>query len=318
MSNILKAFYDHHPRQEDLAIALEKGLSRQQKSLPPKYFYDVEGSRLFEQICELPEYYPTRTEIGILERNCQEIAALVGPECHLIEFGSGSSAKVRILLDALERPASYLPIDISYEHLLASAEKLARLFPTVPVSAICADYTKPVQLPELGPGQRIGFFPGSSIGNFDRDDAVTFLKRVRTTLADGGLIIGVDLIKTKTLLDAAYNDSQGVTAAFNKNLLVRLNRELGAEIDLDCFDHLSFYDIEKERIEMHLVSNCDQVLTIGGKEYRFRSGERIHTENSYKYSIESFHEMVREAGFSPHTVWTDDDQWFSVHYLSAE
>jgi dimethylhistidine N-methyltransferase len=293
------------------------GLAKNRRQIPPKYFYDQEGSRLFDAICQLPEYYPTRTEIGLLKRYGREMAQCVGEGSVLVEFGSGSSIKIRLLLEALQ-PAAYLPIDISREHLFQSAKQLAADYPAVMVQAICADYTGPLTLPEgFINKQKAGFFPGSSIGNFELHEAHQFLQRIASLLGSGsGLLIGVDLKKDVDILTAAYNDSRGITAAFNLNLLRRINRELQGDFDLNSFEHRALYNVAKGRVEMHLVSCKDQVVTVGDHIFTFQTGESVHTENSYKYSIEEFQQLARAAGFQPQQVWCDEQGLFSVHYLS--
>lgn len=316
-ADALDAFHDFEPDDQDFLSAVVAGLSAAQKSFPAKFFYDEAGSQLFDQICELDEYYPTRTELKILEQFKDEMAALCGDQCHLMELGSGSSIKIRILMNALKNPLGYIPIDISRDHLVQSAQSFSALFPDVPVTAICADYTAEFDLPAIDQGQYVGFYPGSTIGNFTPQEAETFLKRVKTKLNGGGFLIGVDLVKDTDVLNAAYDDAEGVTAAFNKNLLVRCNRELGANFDLARFDHRAFFNSDDSRIEMHLVSTCDQKVQIGGHSFAFSKDETIHTENSYKYSIQSFHDLAMISGFTPVRVWTDKEDLFSVHYLSA-
>lgn len=293
------------------------GLAQPQKRLPSKYLYDERGSQLFDQICDLPEYYPTRTETALLATIAPEVADLVGPGASLVEFGSGSSHKVRLLLDAFEAPVAYVPLDISREHLIASARALADDYPDLPVVPVCADYTQPFEIPEIAGEQlRAGFFPGSTIGNFPRADAVGFLKSAATGLGRGNsLLIGVDLKKDVEILRAAYNDAAGVTAAFNLNLLRRINRELGGNFDLDAFVHDARWVEEVGRIEMHLVSTIDQTVTIDGTDFHFADGESIHTEDSHKYDIEGFAALAREAGWSHERHWTDPDGLFSIHYL---
>jgi dimethylhistidine N-methyltransferase len=292
------------------------GLSRPQKWIPPKFFYDRRGSQLFDAITELPEYYPTRTEIRILAQHGAAIADYLGKKALLLELGSGSSLKIRTLLEALE-PAVYVPVDISREHLLASARDLADSFPGLTVRAICADYSLPFDLPfedaRLG---RAAFFPGSSIGNFDPGDAVRFLQRVASLVGAGGrVLVGVDLIKDRARLEAAYNDRKGVTADFNLNLLQRVNRELEADFDLDEFDHRASFNEGSGRVEMHLISRTSQEVKVAGERFTFREGESIHTENSYKYSIEGFRDLACTAGLEPEQVWTDPEDLFSVHGL---
>lgn len=315
----LAAFHDLEPRVESFRDAVLAGLSRTPKEIPCRFFYDEAGARLFETICELPEYYPTRTELGLLARHAPEIARLAGPGARLIEFGSGSSRKVRLLLDALEDPACYVAIDISREHLLAASDDLAAQFPGVAVAAVCADYTRPFELPPLtGSGKRLGFFPGSTIGNFTPPEAATFLIGCRRLLGpDAEMLVGVDLKKEPAVLHAAYNDAAGVTAAFNLNLLTRINRELQADFDRDRFAHVAFFNTMLGRIEMHLESRAEQDVTVAGRSFRFARGERIHTENSYKYGIAEFHEVASAAGFRPVAVWTDPDRRFSLHYLAC-
>lgn len=311
-------FYDLHPTPADMRAEVLAGLALPQKRLAPKFFYDGEGSRLFDDICRLPEYYPTRTEIGILQRHGAEIARRLGREALLIELGSGSSLKIRVLLEAL-RPAVYMPVDISREHLLNSAEALAMLFPALSVHAVCADYSVPFTLPvDDHEHPRAAFFPGSSVGNFEPADAERFLERVGALLGPGGkLLIGVDLRKDPQVLNAAYNDRAGVTAAFNLNLLRRINRELGGGFDLNGFHHGAFYDEQLGRIEMHLISRRDQQVRVAGEVFGFREGESIHTECSYKYSVEGFQALATRAGFAPERVWTDPAGLFSVHCLVA-
>jgi len=293
-----------------------EGLSKDQKSLSPKYFYDAEGSALFDKICELDEYYPTRTEVGLLRDKADEIAALVDGR-HLIEFGSGSSVKIRILLDAAEKLASYVPVDISEKHLLAAAESIATDYPTLKVTPICADFTQEFPLPaDAATGSKAGFFPGSTIGNFSRQDAEQFLEMAADMLGeDGSLVIGVDLKKDADILHAAYNDNDGVTAAFNKNVLKRINKELDGQFDLSSFQHEARYIEERGRIEMHLVSTKPQTVSVAGKAFLFDAGESIHTENSHKYEISEFQEMGRQAGFKPADTWIDENNLFSVHHL---
>ncbi|KAA6186260.1 L-histidine N(alpha)-methyltransferase [Thiohalocapsa marina] len=311
-------FHDLHPAPADMRAEVLAGLALPQKRIAPKFFYDAEGSRLFDAICELPEYYPTRTEIGILRRHGAEMASRLGREALLVELGSGSSLKIRVLLEAL-RPAVYMPVDISREHLLQSAEALAAAFPALQVHAVCADYSAPFSLPvDDHEHPRAAFFPGSSVGNFEPADAERFLRRVGELLGpDGRLLIGVDLVKDPALLEAAYNDADGVTAAFNLNLLSRINRELGADFQRDAFRHHAFFNRELSRIEMHLVSTRPQRVRVAGQDIDFRAGERIHTECSYKYSIDGFQSLGRRAGFEPDRVWTDEDSLFSVHCLTC-
>jgi L-histidine N-alpha-methyltransferase len=313
------AFHDLAPGEESFRDAVLKGLGGARKAIPCKFFYDARGSWLFEEICRLPEYYPTRTEISILEENSGDIAAQMGPHCRVIEFGSGASQKVRILLRALDRPAAYVPVDISREHLRDAATTLAEDFPSVPVIAVCADYTRPFLLPPLpgASGKRVGFFPGSTIGNFEPNAAVAFLANYARILGPGGeMLIGVDLKKDPEILDAAYNDRAGVTAAFNLNLLERINRELDGDLDIDRFEHVAFYSEAEGRVEIYIRSLADQEAQIAGKRVRFANGELIHTEYSYKYSVAEFRDLAARAGFRPVDTWTDSAELFSVHYFS--
>jgi dimethylhistidine N-methyltransferase len=316
----LAAFHDYEPEPEDFESAVLAGLSRPQKSLPCKFFYDEAGSALFDRICELAEYYPTRTETALLTARAADIASMAGPDCHLVEFGSGSSVKVNILLDAFEAPQAYTAIDISREHLLKSTGALATARAALEVHAVCADYTRPFDLPrpEGHPGARpVAFFPGSTIGNFAAGQALRFLKQTADMLRPqgGDMLVGADLQKDLSILIPAYDDSQGVTAAFNRNILVRANRELGADFDVGAFRHAAVYNAEFERIEMHLISERDQTATIAGRRFAFAAGEVLHTENSHKYTIEGFRRMAREAGFIPAASWRDPENLFSIHYL---
>ncbi len=314
-------FSDHHPAVTDFRREVLAGLRSRPKRLSPKFFYDKWGSELFDRICELDEYYPTRTETRILEENAGEIASLCGKDCDLIEYGSGSSRKIRILLDTLAGEVNYVAIDISREHLLASATELAEDYPNLEVIAVCADYTQPFPLPRAElrrTGKRVVFFPGSTIGNFDPGQAVEFLSTTAAQLGPGGsLLIGVDLKKDEKILHAAYNDSEGVTAAFNLNLLRRINRELEAGFDLSAFYHCAFYNRDAGRIEMHLVSRREQTVPVDGETIAFSIGESIHTENSYKFSVEEFQGLAASCGFEPIRVWTDPERLFSLHYLTV-
>lgn len=307
--------YDH-AADSFLEDVLE-GLALSQKKLSSKYFYDERGSKLFDAICELPEYYPTRTETALLRTHAAEFAELIGANASVVEFGSGSSTKIRILLDALETPAAYIPVDISRDHLLESAKSLADAYPDLPVVPIAADYTQPFELPEVAGGEaRIGFFPGSTIGNFTRPAAVDFLRAAATDLGtDNGLLIGVDLRKDMRILHAAYNDAAGVTADFNLNVLRRVNDELGGDFDLDGFTHDARWIPDQGRIEMHLVSDWDQDVRIDGHSFKFVAGESIHTEDSHKYDIDEFHALAAQAGWRAFRHWTDADNLFSLHYL---
>lgn len=288
------------------------------RSISPKYFYDAEGSRLFDRICELPEYYPTRTELAILERNVGEMAALAGGGAEIVEFGAGSLRKVRLLLRAFATPARYVPIDISGDHLRDAAAVLRGAFAGLDVQPVIADYTRPLDLPPArGAGRRIGFFPGSTIGNFAPGEALEFLHNAARMLRGGALLLGADLVKDPATLHAAYNDAQGVTAAFNLNLLARANRELGTSFALPQFAHYAFYNAPLQRIEMHLVSRARQSVLLGGERYTLEEGDSLHTENSYKFTVHGLRELAQRAGFRPGPVWTDPDRLFSVHWLHA-
>lgn len=295
------------------------GLALPQKAIPAKYFYDAAGSRLFDRICALPEYYPTRTELGILRAHAAEMAEHAGPNAEVVEFGAGSSIKIRVLLDALEKPRAFLPIDISGEHLLAAAAELRRAYSNVEILPVTGDFTRSLDLPDLpGAGRRIGFFPGSTIGNFTRNEAEAFLREARATLGKGAdFIVGVDLKKDRAVLEAAYNDAAGTTAAFNLNLLRRINRELGGNFDLGRFAHRAFYNEEKGRIEMHLESLAAQSVLVAGRSFAFARGETIHTENSCKYSLAEIAELAEAAGWSVARQWTDPQGLFSVNLLRA-
>ncbi len=315
----LAGFRDLAPGEESFRAAVRAGLAQRRKSIPCRFLYDARGSALFEAICELPEYYLTRTETAILEDSAGEIAALMGPHCQLVEFGSGASRKVRRLLRALEAPAAYIAIDISREQLRAAAEALAADFPGLETIAVCADYTRPldIELP-TALGRRLGFFPGSTIGNFTPLEATDFLRGTRHIVGrDGVMLVGVDLKKDEAVLDAAYNDAQGITAAFSLNLLQRMNRELGGDFDLARFAHDAFYDRVEGRIEIYIKSLADQIVTVAGRAVRFAQGERIHIEDSCKYSIDEFRALAARAGYRPWRVWTDRKQYFSIHLLTA-
>lgn len=313
----------HDQRQPQHATSLlddvMAGFAAPQKSLSPKYFYDRRGSELFERICQQSEYYPTRTEEAILARVAKEIAAIAGPAANLIELGSGASRKVRLLLEAM-RPASYLGIDISKDFLLSSTRRLAEDYPWLDVHAACADFSHPMQLPKDFDGKRaLAFFPGSSIGNFTPDEALAFLDNLHALLPKGaGLLIGVDLVKNHDVLNAAYNDRAGVTAAFNLNVLSRIRNELNSDIDPEHFSHRAFFNPTQSRIEMHLVSDRAQTVTINDTRFKFAAGETLHTENSYKYTVASFRDLAGSAGFGSVALWTDPAELFSVHYLRRE
>jgi dimethylhistidine N-methyltransferase len=314
------SYHDLGPDTGDFKRDVIAGLSRAQKTLSPKYFYDERGSELFEAICELPEYYPTRTEIALMRDKARDMARLLGPRCVLIEYGSGSGRKTRILVEALA-PAAYVPIDIAAAQLGGLSSELARDFPEVAVIAVCADYSRPLAVPGIDRfrrNRRVIYFPGSTIGNFTVPEAISFLRNARSVGRPGGaMLVGVDLKKDPRTLHAAYDDAQGVTAEFNLNLLARIKRELGADIDTRAFRHRAFYNEELGRIEMHLESLRDQQAVIANRTFVFRRGETIHTENSYKYAVGEFQDLARSAGFEPQAVWTDEEKLFSVHYLTV-
>lgn len=303
---------------EDYADALLAGLRSHPKQIPCKYFYDVEGSQLFERICATPEYYPTRTELSLLHRHAREIAALIGPDAEIMEFGAGAGEKIRPLLDALERPHAYLPIDISGSYLRSIAARLRCEYPTLAIEPIIADFTCDLAMPPSSATRRIGFFPGSTIGNFEPEEAKRFLEQSAKLLKGGGLLIGVDLVKDPNMLHAAYNDRAGVTAAFNKNLLLRANREASANFDAERFAHYAFYNPLLRRIEVYLVSTIAQRVTVCGRSIVFAEGEAIHTEWSYKYTAEGFRALAAAAGFTPRAVWCDPNHLFSVHWLESQ
>jgi dimethylhistidine N-methyltransferase len=313
-------FYNFLPRGATFLDDVLAGLARAPKSIPPKYFYDEQGCRLFEAICELPEYYLTRTEMAILRAQAADIALFAGPDAELIEFGSGSEAKTRVLIEALQ-PALYVPVDIAVDTMRAASGELARQFPWLNIAGVCADYSRPLALPEFAGvpiRKKVVFFPGSTIGNFTPSEALVFLRQARRAAGTGGiLVIGVDLKKDKKILDAAYDDASGVTAEFNLNLLKRINRELGADFQVQRFRHKAFYDPAIGRIEMHLESLFSQIVHVAGRRFDFAAGETIHTEISCKYSMEEFRDLGRKAGFSPEKLWMDPGELFSVHGMMA-
>ena len=300
------------------ACSLYSGLSKTPKEIACKFFYDDAGSRLFDRICELPEYYQTRTEVRLLKHHAGEIAQLMGGGVEIVEFGAGSLRKVRSLLDAVETPCAYTPLDISGDYLGQVARALAADYPALTLRPVVCDFTQALEIPELpGAPRRVGFFPGSTIGNFKPDAAMALLRCMRASLLGGGLLIGVDLVKDPVRLHAAYNDAAGVTALFNKNLMARANRELGANFDLDAFAHYAPYNAAAHRIEMYLVSLKRQSVSLCGRVVEFAQGEPVHTEDSHKYTIESFREMAARAGFNPRAVWTDEERLFSLHWLES-
>lgn len=311
--------YDFEPERDTFREAVLQGLQDSRKELPSKYFYDGVGSQLFDQICQLDEYYLTRTEFQIMQEQMHEMVTLLGPNCLLIEYGSGSSTKTRKLLDSLQSPAGYVAIDISKEHLMRSVTSLAIAYPELEVFPVCADYTGDLELPSPTKpvSRRVAYFPGSTIGNFDREPAKHFLQQVAKACKGGGLLIGVDLKKDFNVLHRAYNDQQEVTAKFNLHLLVRINQELDANFQLDQFGHYAFYNPGQSRIEMHLVSLKNQTVRIGDVKISFKLGESIWTESSYKYTLDEFAQLAAAAGFKVECVWTDAQQLFSIQYLTV-
>ncbi len=313
-----------HDQRPDVSLFLADvldGLSGPEKSIPCKYLYDERGSRLFDGICGLEEYYPTRTEMGILRRNLKEIAACAGPACQVVEPGSGSGTKIRYLLDHLDDVHSYVPVEISRKHLAQSAEALANKFRKLRITPVCADFTRPFEIPEDPPshGHRLIYFPGSTIGNFMPEKAQEILTSFANVAGDGGaLLIGVDLPKDRHILERAYNDSQGITAAFNLNLLARINRELDGDFDLSSFEHHAVFNREESRIEMYLVSQQRQDVTISGETFEFHANEAICTEWSYKYDLEVFQQLAASAGWRRQQVWTDAKDLFSVQYFTHD
>ncbi|MEQ8210772.1 MAG: L-histidine N(alpha)-methyltransferase [Lacipirellulaceae bacterium] len=310
---------DEAPINGKLLADVIEGLSSSPKTLPCKYFYDRRGSQLFDRICELPEYYPTRTETKILEENAAAISDAIGEGTVLVEYGSGSSTKTVPLLKAAPNLAAYVPLDISRDHLLETSAELRRQLPGLPIKPVVADFTSEVELPEeFADVRRTVFFPGSTIGNFPPEEAVELLGQIADLVGTGGgLVIGIDLEKDLNVLEPAYYDSQNVTAAFNLNLLHRINRELDADIAVEDFAHIAFYNRELNRIEMHLRSLKSQTIVIDGCELDFEKDETIHTESSHKYTVERFAGMAEQAGMEVKQVWTDSKEWFAVLHLLA-
>jgi len=308
------------PPQSDFRREVIEGLRRPRKQIPPKFFYDARGSALFDQITRLDEYYLTRTETTMLADRAGEIAAILGRDATIVELGSGSSRKVRLLLDELQGAVTYITVDISREHLLAAAAALCDEYPDLRVIAVCTDYTRGLGMPLQNlPAKCLAFFPGSTVGNFEPAEAREFFAMTASYLRPGdSLLVGVDLKKDPQLLDSAYNDAAGVTAEFNRNLLVRINAELGADFEIEAFSHVAFYDEKLGRIEMHLRAEKEMTVHLGGEEISFRAGETIHTENSYKYSVDDFRELIRGSGFRSAATWTDAASLFSIHHLIVE
>jgi dimethylhistidine N-methyltransferase len=315
-------FHDLEPSQESFKEHVVNGLSKKVKAVSCKFLYDKRGSELFDAICSVPEYYQTRTEIGILEKSAPEIASLMGDNIQLIELGSGASHKISVLLELMKKQGvHYIPIDISNEFLRSCAEDFASSHPSIQVSAICADYTSEFKLPSSisnSDRKKVAFFPGSTIGNLTPIEALNLLSEWNAILGSKGeFLIGVDLKKENRLLNAAYNDKQGISAAFNLNLLHRINRELGADFDLTKFKHNAFYNKREGRIEIYITSTANQTVRMGQHKFFFRAGEDIHTEYSYKYTVGEFYLLARMAGFNPVKTWVDEDKLFSVHYLKC-
>jgi dimethylhistidine N-methyltransferase len=312
---VRKRLLEQSPEVSEFESDVLEGLSAIPKHVPAKYFYDATGSQLFERITELPEYYPTRCEMRILRRQAGEIAKLIQPGAALVEFGSGSSKKARILLRAAPKLTAYVPVDICGEMIEQEAKELRPDFPQLKVLPVTADICKPFALPQeakVAPA-RVGFFPGSTIGNFEPHEAAGFLRNAANILGKGAILfVGADLIKSVSVLNSAYNDAEGVTAEFNLNLLTRINRELGGTFNLDTFEHHAFYNRERHRIEMHLASVKRQRVKVAGEVIEFRAGETIHTENSYKYSVESLAALARGVGWLPLRAWTDSRKYFSI------
>ena len=309
---------DVSPGLEHFWVEVLRGLRKPQKELPSKYFYDEKGSHLFELICTLEEYYIPSTEAAIMADCTNEVAELIGPCAFLLEYGSGDCEKVRLLLDNLPNPTAYTPIDISEQQLIRVSRGISLDYPHLEVLPVCADYTSNLELPVPSKycHRTVVYFPGSTISNFDPEQAAQFLEYVSGVCGEGGgLLIGVDLKKDPTILHQAYNDTRGVTAAFNLNLLERINRELGADFELDSFEHYAFYNPIKSRVELHLVSLREQEVHIGENSTLFRKGESIWTESSYKFNLDEFERMAAKAGFRVKRVWTDRQNWFSVQYL---
>ena len=309
-------FHDHAPAPDNFREAVLHGLSQPDKSIPFRFLYDATGSRLFEQICRQPEYYITRTELALLEDHAADIARRVGPGAQLVELGSGAGIKVQRLLQALPQPAAYIAVEISRPALVAAVQRLAADWPQLAIHAVWADFASRFSLPLDKAGPVVGFFPGSSIGNLRPEQAQHLLGQWRQRLGAGAhLVIGADLVKPSALLEAAYNDAAGVTAAFTGNLLVRINRELGADFDLDGFEHEARYLPGRTAIQINLVSRRQQQVSVAGRCFDFQAGERLHVEDSHKYSIEAFRSLAAAAGWQAVDVWTDADGLFSVHHL---
>jgi L-histidine Nalpha-methyltransferase len=311
--------YPPHDRISALEFrdALLRGLRSEPKRIPCKFFYDVEGCRLFREICALPEYYPTRTEFALLREHAEEIAELSGADVEVMEFGAGAGEKIRVLLNALTRPRAYIPVDIAASWMADVVESLATDYPDLPLIPLVCDFAGELSWPVKSRARRVGFFPGSTIGNFEPDEARAFLARTARLLNGGSLLIGVDLVKDPALLHAAYNDRAAVTAAFNLNLLARANREADGNFDLSRFSHYAFYNPVARRIEMYLVSKMRQDVSVCGRRVCFSEGESVLTEYSCKYTVDEFQQLASSAGFVPRAVWCDAARLFSLHWLDA-
>lgn len=320
-SGDLTYFVDLGPPLGNFRQDVIEGLSRKPRRLLPKYFYDAHGSHLFDLICETQEYYVTRTELALLADIGPELAERVGEGASVIEYGAGSQVKIRLLMDALPGPARYLALDISREHLLAAASDLATDYPHLEISAVCADFTNPLRLPDevwAWLGTSLAFLPGSTIGNFEPDDAVKILRSIHAHVGEGGkLLIGIDLLKDVARLEAAYNDAAGHTAAFNLNLLRRIKAELDGALSMGDFRHRAFFNPDRSRVEMHLEAVRPTQIALDSQVFDFEKGETVHTECSHKYTVQGFRDLAARAGFQPEAVWTDDEDLFSLHLLRA-
>lgn len=318
MKNV-QPLHDFSPRSSDVLEEVLRGLYQEKKELPPKLLYDKKGSDIFDEICDLPEYYPTRSEKEILTRNAFEMSALIGPDALIIEPGAGVGEKIRLLLPYFESPAGYVPVEISKETLIDMSAEIASIFPEIKLYPVCADFTQSFNLDDIHveeASKKVIFFPGSTIGNFTPSEAGSFLERMGEVVGEGGgLLIGVDMKKDSEILNKAYDDAQGVTAAFNLNLLQRLNSEIRTDFDAQAFRHRAYYNQDLGRVEMHLESLRDQTVRIDGKKVFFKAGETIHTESSYKYEVEEFIDLAKRAGWSSVKNWQDEGNLFSVYYF---
>lgn len=320
MSNPFAPGKNADPDKERFFREVLEGLSKPGKTLPCKYLYDEEGSDLFAQICQTDEYYLTRTELSIMQKHAGGMADLIGERCLLIEYGSGSSDKTRILLDHLKEPVGYVPVDISSKDLSSASAKLRRLYPRLEILAVCADFTGEVRIPSprIRARRSAVYFPGSTIGNFSPAESVDLLRKISKNCSTGdALLIGIDLVKDESILSSAYNDRRGRTEAFNKNILRRINRELGADFSIEHFGHRAVYNRELRRMEMHLVSLREQTVSLNGVKSAFRKDETIHTESSHKFKIDDFCGLARTAGWEARKTWTDKENYFGVIYLTA-